>query len=96
MTGEQLVTAVLAAVIAWLAASITFGSNGLTKLAELRRAREALAAEVVETGDRIAEIDRTRARLASDDAYLEELARTELGMVFPDEVVYRFRAAAPR
>ena len=86
-------TALLAAAIAWLAASTTFGSNGLTQLAELERAREALTVEVVDTGNRIAELEGARARLASDDGYLEQVAREELGLVYPDEVVYRFRTA---
>ena len=86
-------TALLAAIITWLAASTTLGSNGLTQLAELRRARAALTAEVVDTGNRIAELEQARTRLASDAAYLEQVAREELGLVYPDEVVYRFRQA---
>jgi len=89
--GEQLVTAVLAAIITWLAASITFGSNGLTQLADLQHSREELTAEVVETGNRIAEVQRLRGRLGKDPQYLETIARTELGMIYPDEVLYRFR-----
>lgn len=94
LSGEQLVTALFAAIIAWLAASTTVGSNGLTQLVELRQAREALAIQVIDTGNRIAELERSRVRLESDDAHLERLAREELGLVYPDEVVYRFRAPA--
>ena len=90
--GEQILTALFAAIIAWLGASATFGSNGLTQLADLRASREALALEVIDIGNQIAELEETRTRLASDDAYLEHLARRELGLVYPDEVVYRFRA----
>lgn len=84
-------TAACAAIVAWLTASITVGGNGLTQLLELRQARETLANEIIDTGNRIAELEALRGRLASDDAYLEELARTKLGLVYPDEVVYRFR-----
>jgi len=94
LSGEQLVTAFFAAIIAWLGASTTVGSNGLTQLAELQHAREELAAEVIDTGNRIAELQAIRTRLASDDAYLETVAREELGLVYPDEVIYRFRTTA--
>jgi cell division protein FtsB len=93
LSGEQFVTALLAALIVWLGASATVGSNGLTQLAELERARQALADEVIDTGNAIAELQATGTRLASDDAYLEQVARDELGLVYPDEVVYRFRPA---
>lgn len=91
MRADQLLTTGLAVVVVWLAASSLAGSNGLTQLLELRRARDALALEVIETGNRIAALERTRNRLRHDPGYLEEVARTELGLVYRDEVVYRFR-----
>lgn len=87
-------TALLAAIIVWLLASITAGSNGLTQLNALERARETLGTEIVGINDRIAAVERTRTQLATDDSYLERLAREELGLVYPDEVVYRFRTGA--
>ena len=33
-------------------------------------------------------------RLKDDDLYLEELARRQLGLVKPGEIVYRFRSSS--
>jgi cell division protein FtsB len=93
LSGEQVTTALLAATIVWLAASTTLGPNGLHQLRDLRQARTELAAAAIETGNRIAALQETRERLRADDAYLERVARDELGLVYPDEVVYRFRTA---
>lgn len=88
-------TAVLTAIITWLATSILFGGNGLAQLADLQRSRESLTTEVVETGNKIAELQQQRRRLRKDPAYLESIARAELGMIYPDEVLYRFRTPSP-
>jgi cell division protein FtsB len=76
--------------------SAIFGSRGLVDLRRLERQQAeaeaiayALAAENHRLRDHVE-------RLASDDAYLEKLARERLGWIKPGEIVYRIdrRAAA--
>ena len=67
-----------------------FGDRGLIKLVSCQRQREALAVEASrlqqENQRLIVEIE----RLKGDDSYLEQLAREDLGMVKPGELVFQF------
>ncbi len=91
MGGGRALGAGLVAVIAAVAASLVFGENGLTHLRRLRAERQRLGEAAVvllqENAARREEI----ARLNHDDTYLEALARRELGLVRPDEMIYRFK-----
>ena len=90
------VSLVLGAVIVAVAASVLFGEDGLTHLhrleAERQRLGEAAVALLQENAAKREEI----ARLNGDDFYLETLARRELGLVRPDELIYRFRRPPSR
>ncbi len=55
-----------------------------------RRQLHRAQAEVDRLNGRIAELERERERLKSDDRYLEAVARDDLGMVKPGEIVYYF------
>jgi cell division protein FtsB len=75
---------------------ILLGSKGLADLRELRADRNALMVE----NERLAkenlalyhEID----RLKNDSAYIENIARKELGMVAKGEVVFKVRNPSTR
>jgi cell division protein FtsB len=77
--------------IAAVTGSALFGGHGVAHLLRLRAERQELgqaAFTLLQTNNRLrGEI----ARLRSDDLYLEELARRQLGLVRPNETVYRFR-----
>ena len=77
--------------IAAVAASLLAGSEGVARYMALRAERQELGAAAVR---RLQENTALRAeitRLRTDPRYLEALARKHLGLVRPDEYVYRFR-----
>ena len=86
-----MLSAALALAIVAVAASSLFGDHGIARLLRLRSEHEAL------TGDAFALLQTNRrlheeiGQLRNDDLYLEGLARRQLGLVRPNETVYRFR-----
>ncbi len=89
--GERILTAVLVTAIAAVAGSALIGADGVARLLQLRAQRQALGETAV---DRMTENVRLRDsidRLKDDPRHLEALARRELGLVRPDEIVYRSR-----
>lgn len=86
-----MITAGLVAAIAAVAGSLLLGSHGVRHLRELRAEHRRLAAATVRLLSENARLHDEIARLEHDDAYLEGLARRELGLVRPNETVYRFR-----
>ena len=82
---------VLALAIASVTGSTLLGEHGVAHLLRLRAERQELgqaAFALIQTNNRLrGEIQRLR----TDDLYLEGLARTQLGLVRPNETVYRFR-----
>ena len=65
----------------------TFGLRGWQDVSRARARERTLAAEVAATEARIAELRRRIERLKDDPVTLDRLAREELGMVSPDDVV---------
>jgi cell division protein FtsB len=86
--GQAVITAGLVAAIAAVAGSLLLGSHGVRHLRELRAEHRRLAAATVRL---LSENARLHDEIEHDDAYLERLARRELGLVRPNETVYRFR-----
>lgn len=70
------------------------GPRGLLKLADLRSQRNTIRREIDSLEQRKQELLAEKQRLLTDTAYLEKLARKELGMAKPGERVYRFVAPA--
>jgi cell division protein FtsB len=89
---RRLVLGAVVVVVALLAAASFQSYRDLAK----SRSREALvAARVAATEERIADLRRRVAALRADPATLERLAREELGMVRPDDVIIVLPAGAP-
>jgi len=88
--GQVLGGALLLAIVA-VAASALVGEHGIAHLLRLRAERCALGdatfALLAKNQGLRSEIDRLR----GDDLYVEGLARRQLGLVRPNEFVYRFR-----
>jgi len=61
---------------------------------QMRGEIEAMERDIVTLRARTDELTRTVERLRSDPAYVEKLAREELGYVRPDETVLKFPSAA--
>jgi cell division protein FtsB len=89
-SGGAVLTAGLLAAIVTVAASALAGSDGVNRLLLLRGERQALGEEAVRRLQENAALRAEIARLRSDPKYLEALARERLGLVRPDEMVYRF------
>lgn len=87
----QAATAVLGFGIIGLAASAVLGTHGVRHLRQLEDERQHLGEEAVGLLQRTAALRDEITRLRSDDDHLEGLARRELHLVRPDEIVYRFR-----
>jgi len=86
-----MISACLLIVTAGVAASALFGKQGARHLgrlrAERRQAAEATFALLRSNAQLRDEIDRLR----HDERHLEQLARRQLGLVRPGELVFRFR-----
>ena len=70
---------------------IALGDNGLVELNRLRHTQQ----DIVEANARLTQenvqLYRAIDRLQSDSAYVENIARQELGMVRPDEMIFKFK-----
>ena len=77
-----------------------YGGNQVLRVTHLRREVDAVERDIVTLRARAEDLARTVDRLRNDPAYIEKLAREELGYVRPDETVLKFpsgrRGATPR
>lgn len=71
--------------------SALLGEHGLAHLLRLQTERQELRQTTFTLLDANARLREEIHRLETDDLYLEELARRRLGLVRPNETVYRFR-----
>ena len=83
-----MLTAVLVATILGVTASLLHGAG---QLRQLRGERQQFGEQTVLLLKQNRALRDEAARLKQDDLYLESLARRELGLVRPNEVVYHFR-----
>lgn len=67
-----------------------YGGNQVLRVTQLRGEMEAMERDIVTLRARADELSRTVERLRNDPAYIEKLAREELGYVRPDETVLKF------
>jgi cell division protein FtsB len=89
------VSAALVLAILGVGVSAILGEHGVLHLLRLRAERRAHGERVFGLLERNARLRTQIQRLRSDDLYLEELARRQLGLVRPDELVYRVVPARP-
>ena len=94
MTGRQRFFAcgLLALMGAVLLYSV-FGEDGLIDYYRLRDRHRDLAAANEETGHQNLELYRVIERLSGDLDYIETMARREMGMVAPEEFIFKFEAS---
>ena len=92
-SGGAVLTLGLLVAIVTVAASALVGSDGVKRLLLLRAERQELGEDAVRRLQDNAALRAEIARLRSDPKYLEGLARERLGLVRPDEMVYRFLGA---
>jgi cell division protein FtsB len=93
--GGQIVTLGLILAIVAIAGSALLGSEGVTRLLELRSLRQQLG-ETAMAGLRENEALLQQVRALRDDPRVVEIeARRQLGLVRPNETVYRFDQPQP-
>ncbi len=73
----------------WVVYSWLSGDSSIINQIHIYRANAKLLEEIDSLTRVKSNLDRRRARLRSDTAYLEKVIRSELGMARPDEKVYR-------
>ena len=86
-----MLNAALVLAIVGVAASVLLGEHGIAHLLRLRAERRSLGQGAFGLMERNARLRDEIRRLRTDDLYLEGLARRQLGLVRPNEFVYRFR-----
>ena len=89
-SGGQTLT-ICIVVIGLVLASMLLAPSGIPNLLALRAERQRLGEQAVALLQQNAALREQIQQLKSDDRFLEGLARRELGMTRPGEVVYRFR-----
>jgi cell division protein FtsB len=80
-------------VIGLVLTSMLLAPGGIPNLLALRAERQRLGEQAVALLQQNAALREQIQQLKTDDRFLEGLARRELGMTRPGEVVYRFRRA---
>ncbi len=77
-----------------------YGGNQVLRVSQLSRQMETMERDIVTLRARADELSRTVEHLRNDPAYIEKLAREDLGYVRPDETVLKFpssrRPAPPK
>lgn len=69
-----------------------FGDKGILRAIQLNRQKTSLQAELHRMEEANSALREEIKSLRSDHRYIEDIARRELGMVKPDELVYQFPA----
>jgi cell division protein FtsB len=86
----------IAAVVLLAASLAGFGVRESIRVWQLRQELSALEADVSTLAERQKRLEEIAERLRSDPAYLEKLAREEMGMVREGETVLKFPSRPTR
>lgn len=78
------------AAMLYLLLVLVFGDNGLVELSRMRTTQKRLAQENAQLTQNNLAMYRTVERLQNDPAYIENVARRELGMIREDELIFKF------
>ncbi len=74
---------------------IVFGDNGLADLRLLKSKHAALQIRNQQIARENVQLHRQIYRLKHDPAYIESIARQDLGMIAPDEVIIKPHSGVP-
>ena len=80
----------LAAVVLVVLALTVYGTRAVLRVSEMRREMDAMERDLVTLRARTEDLTRTVDRLRNDPAYIEKLAREDLGYVREGETVLKF------
>lgn len=79
-----------AAILFLLAGLGVYGANALVRVSEMTREMQAMERELLTLRARTEALAQTVERLRSDPAYIEKMAREDLGYVREGETVLKF------
>jgi len=88
--GHKIILSLVALVLFNILLVIVFGDRGLVEVSRLKGERDRLRQDNRELAEKNLALRREIERLRSDPAYIEHIARQELGMIGRDEVIVRF------
>jgi cell division protein FtsB len=80
----------LAAVVLVVLALTVYGTRAVLRVSEMGREMDAMERDLVTLRARTEDLTRTVDRLRNDPAYIEKLAREDLGYVREGETVLKF------
>jgi len=86
----------VAAIVIVVMALSAYGTRAVLRVSEMRREMDAMERDLVTLRARTEELTRTVDRLRNDPAYIEKLAREDLGYVREGETVLKFPKSDPR
>ena len=92
---QKLLVAVAVAAVVVMLFMIVFGDNGLADLRMLKNQHTRLQQRNAQLAAENVQLRRQIDRLKHDPAYIESIARQELGMIGPDEIIIKPRATDP-
>lgn len=95
MSGRPRTFGVAAIVIVVVALS-AYGTQAVFRVSEMRREMDAMERDLVTLRARTEELTQTVDRLRNDPAYIEKLAREDLGYVREGETVLKFPKSSGR
>lgn len=91
---QKIILAGVAIAMCHLMLVVLFGDNGLIELHRKQGTYQRLLVENERLTQENLKMYRTIDRLANDPAFVESVARRELGMVRPDELIFKFAPPA--
>ncbi|OGW27541.1 MAG: hypothetical protein A2X56_14585 [Nitrospirae bacterium GWC2_57_13] len=80
----------------YLLASFLFGDMGLVKYFRMKHQQQALAQEIAELKSDNVRLLREVHALRNDGSYIEKLARDNLGLARPGEIIYYYGDASAK
>ncbi len=92
VTRQNILISVAVAAVVVMLFMIVFGDNGLADLRLLKGKHAALQIRNQQIAQENVQLHRQIDRLKHDPAYIESIARQDLGMIAPDEVIIKPRS----
>ena len=92
---QKLLVAVAVAAVVVMLFMIVLGNNGLADLRLLKNQHARLQQRNAQLAAENVQLRRQIDRLKHDPAYIESIARQELGMIGPAEIIIKPRAVDP-
>ena len=94
--GQKILLSLVTLVLLNILLVIVFGDRGLVEVGRLKGERDSLLRDNRDLKQQNLSLRREIDRLKTDPAYIEHVARQELGMIGRDEVIVRFNDPAQK